>query len=157
MVERQVKLLRVRFCARVHLFLRLLTEAFSVLRKTPVDSTTYRAPALPQGISAGFMLTWMKEKENFNRAQVAGKSVAMTADCKHHCHVPLENGYGVVINNQLAVLLSDFTLEAAVSGIIFKHVGLKKTDESDRFRVSLYFEYHNNTLHVQILCLEKIP
>lgn len=63
----------------------------------------------------------------------------MTADCKHHCHVPLENGYGVVINNQLAVLLSDFALETAVSGIIFKHVGLKKTGESGSFRVPLHF------------------
>lgn len=27
-----------------------------MLRKTPVDSTTYLAPASPQGISAGFML-----------------------------------------------------------------------------------------------------
>lgn len=72
------------------------------------------------------MLTSVKEKENFNRAQVAEQSVAMTTDCKYHCHVPLENRYGVAINNQFAVLLSDFTLETAVSGIIFKHVGLKK-------------------------------
>lgn len=63
----------------------------------------------------------------------------MTADRKHHCHVPLENGYGVVINNQIAVLLFDFTLETVVCGIIFKHVGLKKTNESDRFRALLYF------------------
>lgn len=35
---------------------RRLTEALSMLRKTPVDSTTYRAPASPHGISAGFML-----------------------------------------------------------------------------------------------------
>lgn len=61
------------------------------------------------------------------------------ADCKHHCHIPFENGYGLVIDNQLAGLLSDFTLETAVSGIIFKHVDLKKIDESDSFRVSLHF------------------
>lgn len=37
-------------CVCVH------TEAFSTLRKTPVDSTTYKAPALPHGISFGFIL-----------------------------------------------------------------------------------------------------
>lgn len=39
-----------------------LTEAFSMLRKTPVDSTTYRAPASPHGISAGFMLSANKRE-----------------------------------------------------------------------------------------------
>jgi hypothetical protein len=29
------------------------TDAFSIVVKTPVDSTTYTAPKLPQGISAG--------------------------------------------------------------------------------------------------------
>lgn len=37
-----------------------LTEALSMLRKTPVDSTTYRAPASPHGISAGFILNVRK-------------------------------------------------------------------------------------------------
>lgn len=49
----------------VYLFLYMCmyvrTEAFSTLRKTPVDSTTYLAPALPHGISAGFILEWGKE------------------------------------------------------------------------------------------------
>ena len=45
-------------CFYVHVCMCLCvrTEAFSTLRKTPVDSTTYLAPALPQGISAGFIL-----------------------------------------------------------------------------------------------------
>jgi hypothetical protein len=29
------------------------TDAFSIVVKTPEDSTTYSAPKLPQGISAG--------------------------------------------------------------------------------------------------------
>lgn len=70
----------------------------------------------------------------------------MTAECRHHCLVPLENGDGVVIDNQLAALLSDFTLETAVSGVIFKHVGLKEREESDRFWVSLYCWYRNNNV-----------
>lgn len=40
------------------------TLALSTLRKTPVDSTTYLAPASPQGISAGFMLESEKEQSN---------------------------------------------------------------------------------------------
>lgn len=48
----------------VHVCLCVHTEAFSTLRKTPVDSTTYLAPALPQGISAGFILESEKEQSD---------------------------------------------------------------------------------------------
>lgn len=98
-----------------------------MLRKTPVDSTTYWAPTLPQGISFGFMLDSGKVKENFNRAQVAEGSAVETVDSKHHCHVPLENSDGVITDDHLARLLSDLTLVTAVSRIIFEHVGLKRT------------------------------
>lgn len=47
------------------------TEAFSTLRKTPVDSTTYLAPAAPQGISAGFMLESESDQDKLvNEVQV---------------------------------------------------------------------------------------
>lgn len=60
--ERKKAKIRNQTIARrfVYLFLSVCicghTEAFSTLRKTPVDSTTYLAPVLPQGISAGFIL-----------------------------------------------------------------------------------------------------
>lgn len=59
------------------------TEAFSLLRKTPVDSTTYLAPALSQGISAGFMLECKTQQvvreeiipdvQNINMGDVVGQ------------------------------------------------------------------------------------
>lgn len=107
-------------------------------------------------MSAGFMLKSVKEKENFNRAQVAESSVATTADCKHHCHVPLENGDGVVINDQLAGLLSDVTLETAVSGIIFKHVGLKKERNMTSLGFLVMFRTTVTLFYVKILFLEQI-
>lgn len=47
------------------------TEAFSTLRKTPVDSTTYLAPALPQGISAGFILETEKDQSQSKMAPLS--------------------------------------------------------------------------------------
>ncbi len=51
-----------QLCVCVCVCVCIHTEAFSTLRKTPVDSTTYFAPASPQGISAGFILERVKEQ-----------------------------------------------------------------------------------------------
>lgn len=58
-------------CAIVSVYMRVFvhTEAFSTLRKTPVDSTTYLAPALPHGISAGFILE--SETEIMSKLHIA--------------------------------------------------------------------------------------
>lgn len=59
----------------------------------------------------------------------------MTADHEQCCHVPLVNEDGLAIYDQLAILLTDFALETAVSGVVFKHVDLRR-QESDSFRTS---------------------
>ena len=45
----------------------VLTEALSTVRNTPVDSTTYRAPESPHGISAGFILVQMNRERERER------------------------------------------------------------------------------------------
>lgn len=80
----------------------------------------------------------------------------MTVDHKHHCHVPLENADGVAIDDKLAILTTDFTLETAVSGIVFKHVDLKRR-ENDSFRIPRHLQCnYKNFFSLEILFSEQI-
>lgn len=131
-------------CECVCAFWRLLTPAFSKVRKTPVDSTTYSAPASPQGISVGFMLD-SEAKDEFQQ-NWGGRniSVAVAVARKRDRNIPLINTDGVAVDHQFVILSTDFTLETAVSGIISKHVGLKRS-EDDRFRISWSFQCNQIT------------
>lgn len=71
----------------------------------------------------------------------------MTVNHKHHCHILLENADGIAIDDQLATLTLDFTLETAVSGIVFKHVDLNR-QENDSFRMSCYFQCNYKTFSI---------
>lgn len=116
-----------------------------------VRASTYVGLLLAEEDSGGFNhilgsstapgdLSWLharvrERKREFQSWGGREVSVAMTVDHKQHCHIPLVNGDGVAIDDQLAILITDFTLETAVSGIVFKHVDLKG-QEDDRFRIS---------------------
>ena len=101
------------------------------------------------------MLELVKDKENFSRAGVAEVTVALTVDQHHHSHIPLVNEDGVSIDDQLATLINDFTLETAMSGIIFKHVDLKRQKTGLAFPV--IFRVMITFFYLEILFLEQIP
>lgn len=93
------------------------TCAFSIVVKTPVDSTTYSAPALDHGISVGFILKWWQFTVNWNLIP----SLSVT----RHLILLLENVDFMTIDHQHSSFLSDVSFKPSMSGIIFKHVNLQ--------------------------------
>lgn len=55
---------------------------------------------------------------------MAANICAATAT-EHHHHLPLEDRDGVVIDDELAILLADLTMVTAVGGVILEHVDLR--------------------------------
>lgn len=99
------------------------------------------APGDLSWLHAGFRRIKGEFQQNWGGRNI---SVAVTAGRKHDRNIPLINADGVAIDHQFAILSTDFTLETAVSGIIFKHVDLKRS-EDDRFRISWSFQCNHIT------------
>jgi hypothetical protein len=100
--------------------------ALAMSRKTPVDSTTYSAPSAPQGISAGLLLGGCEEpkkRENY-------KYFLGIYDLPH------VHADGVAIDNELAILGLDVTLELSVGGVILEHVDLNRILVLDKLHES---------------------
>lgn len=92
---------------------------------TPVDSTTYWAPASPHLMLAGSLL---KKKNTRTGSGRAGVPPDPRRGAQRHLLV--ENGDGMSVDDQLAALGLHLALVAAVGGVILEHVDLKVWKES---------------------------
>lgn len=52
----------------------------------------------------------------------------VTSYSNHHCNSPLVDRDGVSVNNELVIILSDFTTVTAMGRVILEHVDLEHED-----------------------------
>lgn len=100
----------------------ILTPAFSMVVKTPVDSTTYSAPA-----SAHLMLLGSRlRRDKTVRASPRDARFRPPEGREGERYLLLEDGDSVPVNHEFPILSLDSAPEVTMSRVIFEHVNLAK-------------------------------
>lgn len=90
--------------------------------KTPVDSTTYSAPA-----SAHLMLLGSRLRiDEILRAVLQDQFLLFSKEACIEKYLLLEDGDGIPVNHKFPILSLDSAPEVAMSRVIFEHVNLAR-------------------------------